>query len=52
MRANNFNTSPVDYSKLTITSPTPVHCDELVDYLFDEKETGVASGFGTSKWNA
>ena len=60
MAANDFkdrlgnysNEGAVSYDRLRISSETPCHWEEELEYLFDEKETGVDSRSGTSKWNA
>lgn len=48
----NDNEGAVNYARLEISCATPVHCGEEVKYLFDEKQSGVGSATGTSKWNA
>ena len=44
--------SHVPYEHLEITCNKTEINGEAVEFLFDDKETGVASGSGTSKWLA
>ena len=37
---------------MKISCNTPVHSKEEAEYLLDEKQDGVSSQFGISKWNA
>lgn len=52
VNVNANNMGAVSYDRLRISSNTPVHCREEVKYLFDYKQSGVGSQYGTSKWNA
>ena len=42
----------VAYNRLQIRSSTNEHANEKAHFLFDEKQTGVNSNSGTSKWFA